>query len=349
MVNHPKNKGKTGPGGRGPELTPDEEQFKQQLGAELDLTARELSSQASTQSAQRELRLKSWEVANHLVQDFRPVPWIVWKLIRSVLGKPGRVGEILPVAFDAVDKLVYQAARDKTLGKALGDEASEAGNLPLTKVIGAIGGDVAVAVCFIHCCCRRVALRLHERVWKPILDDALLRARIGYHLGAAAPGFGAGRGMLAGFAGRLGLAIQISSGDLAKAQQALEALAKGIEISEVGLETYGCDPLQVSALSLTAAGCSRDAALGTASYSMGADTQLDRGSEEFKWFAAFSIVEMLRIGREKDITSEMWGALKVSGESKIELVQNTKSAQRRGSGWQWMTLPLLAGERSVRT
>ena len=324
--------------------SPEEEQFTQQLGMELDVTSRELSTRTTDAGASsRENKLQSWQVAGDLVGQFRPVPWIVWKLIRSALGKPGRIVAVNPINFEVVDKIVYQSLSDKVLGKEVVPSV-EIPNVPFPKAVEIVGPDVIAATCFIHCCCRRIASRVSEKVWRPIIDDALLRARFGYHAGEASSHFGAGRGMLAGFAGRLGLAVQISSADIAKTQHALEQLAKGVGMSEVGLSVYGCDPLQVSALSLTAAGCSRDAALGTAAYSV-ADESLDPESDQFKWFAAFSIVEHLRMGSDDAVLPEFWKALDLTEAPQERLRKHVKAAQRRGSGWQWMTWPLTRLKR----
>ena len=40
--------------------------------------------------------------------------------------------------------------------------------------------DVVAASSVIHAVCRRLGTRQFERIWRPILDDAILRARIGY-------------------------------------------------------------------------------------------------------------------------------------------------------------------------
>jgi len=276
----------------------------------------------------------SWEVAGNIVRNFRPVPWILWKVVRSVFGKSSQIGKPDSIVFDIVHPLVVQAARDKSLGGA-----EDAMSLSLEKAVQLTGTDTAAALCLMHGVCRRISSTLSERIWRPILDDALLRAQIGMFVGGNLERFGRGRGMLAGFSGRSGLAIQIASGDMNKAQRTLEGLAAGMAMRDVGMTIYGCDPLQVSAMTLAAAGVSSDAAIGTASYST-EGKNIPPSSTQFLWLSAFAIAERLRMGDVDRVENRYWDAFDLNQARRGELKQKVQQLQRKGHHWGWVINPL---------
>ncbi len=276
---------------------------------------------------------RSWQRARELVAEFRPVPMFIWRLSNFVLGKPGQVNKVSEGLVFGLRRLLFAAASDAILGS--GQKVNS-----VHKALESIQPDVIAAVSVIHAISRRLASRQFERIWRPILDDAILRAQIGFYVGRQKPSFGAGRGMLAGFAGRCGLAILISSGDLEQARKALEMLATGAEIRTVGLSLYGCDPLQISAMTLSAAGCGRDAAYGTVSYSSSlavtADTD-ESGANQRAWHAAFLITECIRTARLEKVSPEDWQALDFENQDDRKLVaEKSKAALRRGHGWNWL-------------
>ena len=253
-----------------------------------------------------------------------------------MFGKPGKTGTVEPIAFDLVRPLILNAAKDKTLIK---DGVTIA--TPVVKIEEATKGldlDVCAALCVVHGVCRRISVSLAERVWRPILEDALMRAQIGYHVGHHCPRFGRGRGMLAGFSGRCGLAVLIASGDLSKAQRALEGLASGMDIRKVGITVYGCDPLQVAAMTLSAAGCNIEAAFGVASFSSDGKDVAPK-SEEFLWLSAFAISEHLRMGSTEQIEERYWQALGFELADRAALKEKIKILQRKGPSWGWIIAP----------
>ena len=278
----------------------------------------------------------SWDVALKVVKKYRPVPWILWRLVHGVFGKTGALGSLDPITFDLVRPLILNAAQDKMLGAARKPDAPEiTAQSRLEDLIKILGTDVAAALCVIHGVCRRISTSLAERIWRPILDDALMRAQIGYVMGENAPHFGRGRGMLAGFSGRSGLSILIAAGDLESAQRALEGLAAGLELREVGLKVYGCDPLQVAAMTLSAAGCSIDAALGIAAYG----TQgrgLAPSSDKFRWLSAFAVAEALRMGELESVDERYWESLHFNQAGRDGLKEKIRQLQRKGPSWHWI-------------
>ncbi|MBX7138675.1 MAG: hypothetical protein K1X83_11895 [Oligoflexia bacterium] len=273
---------------------------------------------------------KAWEISRRVVEGFKPVPWFIWRLSNFVLGKSGQVAEASEGLVFGMRRLLFAAASDSLLGA--GEKVNDVRN-----ALKVVKPDVIAAVSVIHAVCRRLSSRPFERIWRPIVEDALLRARIGYYVGERSASFGAGRGMLAGFSGRSGLAILISSGELEQARQTLEMLATGALIRDVGYGVYRCDPLQVSAMTLSAAGCGRDAAFGTVSYASDDPWAVAANDEQLRWLAAFSLCEAIRMGQVKEIDPKYWELMGYSEvQSREHVIAEARKLVRRGHGWTWI-------------
>lgn len=305
-----------------------EDSFSEKLEATLRQTAQEVCHYTGLDAAEANV---SWEFARSVVQEFQPVPFFIWRMSNFVLGNSEEAHRLNEGLLFGMRRLVFAVASDPVMG-----DGQKVKNV--RKALELVSSDVIASASVIYAMNRRLQTCDFERIWRPILEDAILRARIGFEVGSKQQNFGAGRGMLAGFAGRIGLAILIAKGKLEQAQQALERLATGIPIKEVGMDIYGCDPLQVSAFALSAAGCGRDAALGTAGYSAGEmfGSEKAQGSQ-LSWFAAFTICEKVRIGRAEDIQDRFWQALGfLDDDARNTLVGNVKNMIRRGHGWNWL-------------
>ncbi|RMG39761.1 MAG: hypothetical protein D6719_12590 [Candidatus Dadabacteria bacterium] len=273
---------------------------------------------------------RSWQNARKVVEEFKPVPWFIWRLCNFVLGKPGKINQVSEGLVFGLRRLMFAAASDSVLGS--GEKVNNA-----RKALKILKPDTIAAVAVIHAICRRLSSRQFERIWRPILDDAILRARIGYMVAEKLEGFGSGRGMLAGFAGRCGLAITITSGDLDQARAALEMLATGTDIKEVGLAVYDCEPLQVSAMTLSAAGCGRDAAFGTVSYASEEPESVISNDEQKNWLIAFSVIEKVRMGLGEQVPDEYWTWLGFNSEAeRALLLDEARTITRRGHEWKWL-------------
>lgn len=279
---------------------------------------------------------RSWRIAASMVNRYRPVPQLVWPIVHAVYGRSGEIGEPDPLMFSTVSQLIIRASADRTLHP----DSLDAKSISLPEAIRTIGTDVAAAICLIHAICRRVSNTVSERVSRPILDDALLRAHIGFYVGRLSRSCGPGRGLIAGFAGRCGLAVQIAAGDTEQAGRALTGMASGQEMSEICNNVYGCDPLEVAALSFISGGCCRDIAFGISSYSKKGKEQL-LDSEQKKWLALFTVIEGSRMGQGAQLDGELWETLGYDAARKEELGALIVKAQRRGHGWQWITQPQL--------
>ncbi|MBX7145595.1 MAG: hypothetical protein K1X79_14180 [Oligoflexia bacterium] len=311
-----------------PDKTPEADSFT----VELEKTLKETESAVLRISeAADALQAQSWHKARGIVESFKPVPWFIWRLSNFVLGNPGPARKATEGLVFGLRRLLFAAASDPLLGT--GNKVNG-----VHQALEVLKPDVLAAVAVIHAICRRLSSQQHERIWRPILDDAMVRAQIGFYVGAENPYFGSGRGMLAGFAGRCGLAILIASGDLEQARRALELLATGAEIKQVGLQIYGCDPLQISAMTLSASGCGRDAAFGTVAYStLGKTRESTPNATQVGWQAAFTVAECVRTNRLDDISEELWQSLNFCDETqRTELQAKAKQILRRGHGWHWL-------------
>lgn len=322
----------------------------EQIGAELAANAAQ-SQSANMQNPDvqtnevKEGTQASWDRAVEIVQKIRPVPWPIWIITRSVFGFDNKLGDPHHVMFSRFDYMLSRALDDADICNASSeaDEAEReearkiANSIPVEYIVATLGSDVAAALCFVHAVSRKVGSKLPARIRNPIIDEALLRSQIGYHIGKGSPIFGAGRGMLAGFAARSGLAIQFAFGATADAEKALESLASGVDFHQVGLAVYGCDPLQVSAMALVAGGCGRDAAYGTAAYSV--TSQHVAAQTAYQWLAAFSVAESLRVGRGEQIQEAHWLSLGVMNYSRDEICEASKRLVRYGHTWQWLLNP----------
>jgi hypothetical protein len=307
-----------------PDATKDE--FHLELGRSLDETERHINHVVK----EKPDTLKTWRCAREVVEKFKPVPWFIWRISNYVFSRSGQINSVPEGMIMGLRRLLFAAASDLLLGSG-----KPVSNLKVATSL--LRSDVIAAVSVVHAVCRRLATKEFERIWRPIIDDALLRAQIGYYVGRRCEHFGAGRGMLAGFAGRAGLAILIASGDLQQARHALEELAAGRDIGEVGLELYGCDPLQVSALMLSASGCGKDAAFGVVTYVSKEPLESLANNEQRAWLAAFTVCEKIRLGQQVLVPSDYWQLLEYTEAGEREqLVELAKTFVREGTNWAWI-------------
>jgi len=307
----------------------EKEQFKAELDRTLQETERAIFDIKNIEFSDAELQ--SWTRAREIVGRFRPVPWFIWRISNYVLGKPGQINEVSEGLVFGLRRLLFAAASDPILGA--GRKVNS-----MRVALDVLPPDVVAAVSVLHAVSRRLVGFDFERIWRPILDDALLRARVGMIVGMRAPSFGPGRGMLAGFAGRGGLAILIATGTLDEARAALELLASGLTIKEVGITVYRCDPLQVSAMTLSASGCGRDAAFGTVNYSVaGTGVPELENQEQLRWLGAFTICEGIRVGNTALVPELYWSLFNFElPDGPPALAEEFKKIVRRGHAWQWM-------------
>lgn len=310
------------------EAVPAESNFHDQVVEEVDKTSEFFAQKEGSIFG---VQNYSWTVAAEVVKKIIPVPRLFWIIIHSVYGKSGEVRTVDPMTFSILENVILKAVEDKEL--VTGKQFS--GKLNLSKAVEALGSDVAASICFIYSLSRRVSNQLNERVYRAIMDDALLRARLGVMLGREASHVGVGKALLAGFAGRAGLAVQLASGTDEQAKIALSGLATGKDISKVCYDVYGCDSLQVAALSLVAGGFSKDIALGISAFSLPTE-ELSKGSEQYNWLALFSVLENLRLNKLDSIPEEYWSALKIDEVTRDYIAKSSQKIYRTGHKFNWI-------------
>jgi len=270
----------------------------------------------------------SLTIARAQITTFDPVPQPIWRMVNFAIGRSGKINTLAEGMVFGFKKLILNIAKDPTLGGG-------AGATTVRAALGAVSSDVIVATAVIHAVTRKLHAREFKTVWGPILDDAILRAHIGFHAGARSRQFGSGRGMLAGFSGRVGLAILIAMGTGEQAQTAITNLSSGKSISDVARDTYRCDPLHVSAMLLSAVGCGSDATIGIGSYA--AKDRLQLNEDQQGWLSALTITELARKGELPPEGSEDWEILGFKSLDDIEKFTLTATKiKRRGHGWSWL-------------
>ena len=273
-----------------------------------------------------------FERAQQIVLEFVPVPWFVWRLSNFVFGKagkPNKAGEGLTLG---LNKLILNAASDRVLGRS--------GEITKTRdALKILRSDVLAAASVIQSISRKLKTKNNEKIWAPLLDDAMIRAHIGFFVGQLNQEFSPGRGMLAGFAGRLGLIILLATGNQLDAEQAMLLLAEGRSIRAVGEKIYGIDPLQISALTLSVCGCGKDASFGTMAYARFDENKSDTdiSFEQQQWLAAYTITDAYRTSQQEKVPELLWHVLGFREESdKTDLEELVKILIRKGHGWDWM-------------
>jgi hypothetical protein len=307
----------------------DEIKFKENLRQTLEITQETLQA-AGIVPKKKEV---SFERAKSLVQEFEPVPWFIWRLSNFVFGKSGKPTKASEGLTLGLKKLLLAAASDRVLGKA--------GDITTTReAYKVLRSDVIAAASVIQAISRKLKTKNNEKLWQPILDDAIIRAHIGFFVGQLNSDFSPGRGMLAGFAGRIGLVVLLATGSQMDAEQAMRLLADGKTLREVGEKIYGIDPLQISALILSASGCGKDASFGTMSYanlSANETVNIESSFEQQQWLAAFAITEAVRTQCLETIRESLWSVLGFRTQSdKDDLEELVKILIRKGHGWDWM-------------
>lgn len=273
----------------------------------------------------------SYSCARELVHTFCPVPQIIWRICSYALGRPNQVNRLAEGTLFGLKRLALAIGSDATLGGGHGNLSS------VRQVVDAVPSDVIAASAVIHAICRKLQTKELRGAWEPVLNDALLRAHVGFFVGSVCDSFGPGRGMLVGFAGRIGLAILLASGTVEQAGLSLSGLAQGRQLDEITLEVYGTASLHVAGMVLLAAGCGRDALLGVGAYGMSRAHQRLMHPDSRRWLAGFSIVENLRSGSVESIPEDLWLHLEfVRQAERVEMQEVVKMLLQKGHGWEWM-------------
>jgi hypothetical protein len=271
---------------------------------------------------------RSWTRSKVLLKEFPPVCWTVWRLCKFVFGQ-NKGASVPPVGLlMGTDRVIGSLCLNDVLG--LGGPMESLG-----KAVSALDPSIIGATFVLHNICRRLSTKDLKNVWATMLDDALVRARIGLELARGNPDFSLGRGMLAGFSGRIGMVVLIASGNHQQASQCLQRLASGGLFKEVGMEVYGIDPNHVTAQILILAGLGQDPAVGTLAF--GNDKFKVLKEEQNLWRAAMVIIDASRMLQYEKIDEEDWARFDLApGNRREEFRRLVKGIIGKGHDWDFI-------------
>ncbi len=309
-----------------PESSADAEELKSQLEDSYQQTRQDLISVCGKVSEQETTSLN---LAAEIVTSFKPVPWFIWRLTNFVFS-PGAKRD-LPEGFVlGLRRLLFATASDELFGS--GEKVNS-----LKQSLQILSPEMVGSVSAIHAICRKLSSKGLERFWRPALDEALLRSRIGYLTGLHQTDFGGGRGFLAGFVGRVGLAILIASGDEERAQAMFEDLSLGNDLGEVGKQIYGCHPLHVGGMLLSAIGCGGNACFGLVAFLSATPLEIISNFEQRQWLASLTIIEAIRNGAIDQVAQDHWEVLNLDNrERRDHIVNVSRPYVRVDHGLHWL-------------
>jgi hypothetical protein len=274
---------------------------------------------------------RSWFAADKLVKEFNPISWSLWRLIGFIMSRGLHVNTVPASMLLGYLRFLKLVGVDPVLGTTveLKTNALAAQHLK---------SDIIASTLFIH----SIGCHLHPRplkkIWGGMMDDALLRARIGMELGKYTEEFSTGRCLIAGFAGRMGMIVLIAMGTHQQAARTLQALARGADIVQTGLEVYSTDPFHVVAHIILRGGLGIDAAIGLLAF--GNHAFVPSNDVQMKWRAVSRVIDVSRIGTYGRLTPEEWGHVNLlDPEKREDFKDQVKTVIRKGHGWMWMATP----------
>jgi len=304
--------------------------FKENIRQTLEITQENLRSAGVVPKE----RNTSFDAAKQIIQELEPIPWFVWRLSNYVLGKSGRPIKAGQGLVLGLNKLLLAAAADRVLGTADPIKTAREAHKVLRS-------DVIVAASIIQAVSKRLKTKNNELLWSPLLEEALTRAHVGFFVGQLNSDFSPGRGMLAGFASKVGFIILLASGGQHDAEKALGLVQEGQSMRAVCLKIYRTDPMQVSALLLSACGCGKDSSFGTMAYGsyQAAEIVTNNGTyEQQQWLAAYVLIEAAITKQLQGVDELYWKALSFGEQSdRDELAELVNIMLAKGHGWEWMS------------
>lgn len=305
--------------------------FSAQVALSLEATEQDIKDLAhSRQSFESDASLVR---AREIVNAFRPVPQIIWRLCNYTLGRPGHINTLTTGHAFGLKKLFMHVGADPIMG--LGRS-----NLNTSDVVYGVASDVIAAVAMMYAVSRRLQSMPFQKLWAPMLDEALLRANLGFCAGQMSERFGIGRSMLAGFAGRIGMVVLIATGDQNQAHEAVSALVTRADPQEIGRKVYGADPAHVAAMVLSASGCGRDAILGLGAFGLSKRAQAALDPFSALWLASTIIIENVLNSNAFLIEEGVWLTLGFDEPAeREELSAIAKTLKRSGHSWHWLARP----------
>ena len=309
-----------------PESSSDAEELNTRINDSLEQSRQDLIAVCGKVS---EKETASWQLASEIVTNFKSVPWFIWRLTNFVFATG--VKRDLPEGFVlGLRRLLFATASDELFGS--GEKVNS-----LKESLKILSPEMVASVSAAHALCRKLSSMGLERFWRPALDEALLRSRIGYLTGLNQADFGGGRGMLTGFVSQVGLAILIASADEERAQAVFEDVSVGLDVGEVCRQLYGCHPLHVGGMLLSALGCGGNACFGLVAALSSTPLEIVSNFEQRQWLASLTIIEAIRKGVVDDVKQEHWEALSLdSRECRDHIIKVSRPYIRIDHGLHWL-------------
>jgi len=278
---------------------------------------------------------ESWAKAKSIVENLKPIPWFIWRLSNQVFGRDSNSVTLLDSSVMGLRRLLFAAASSDVFGKDGKVNSVKEALLTLRP-------DVVAAVSLVHSTTRKMQSQPLDMMWRPLLDEALIRARVGFELGRNATSFGGGRGLLAGFASSIGMPMLISAGTLEQSSQIMEALSQQNSAQQNSTQqnnknpdekTYGTSSLQVGAMYLAGCGISNEGAKAFIEFANMKHTNLVPNN---LWASCAYIIQNIRNKKEATLSEESLNAFGLDQEGLQNLVKLTKKLSREGHGMGWI-------------
>ena len=272
---------------------------------------------------------RSWNKAQDVIKDVAPVSWSIWRMASYVIGSGLKINPILDGMLLGYSSFINTLTENHTFAGDIFDEETE--ESPSRRV----RSDLVIACLILHSTIRRLNGYPLKRIWMTFIEEALNRARVGYLVGERGSQFGAGRGIIAGFACQIGLVILLATGDESQASRSLKGISEGRKLNTIGLDVFGIEPSHLGAQLLLQAGLGVDAALGVLSYD--SEFFLANGENQENWSGAVSVIEAGRSGtfnRVKIKHQKLFGLESI--ESKEEFIRQAQSVSRTGHQMDWL-------------
>lgn len=270
-------------------------------------------------------RSESWTKARQVTEDLKPVPWFIWRLCNQILGREGHQSVLLDSSVMGLRRLLFAAASSSVFGRDTKVNSVRDALLTLKP-------DVVAAVAVVHATTRKLQSKPLDMLWRPLLDQALLRARLGFEIGKRNETFGGGRGFLSGFASSIGLPILMSAGTLEQATELMEAFSqdKAESADEI---VYGTSSLQVGAMFLSSCGVSSEAANGFIEF---ANNHTTESAPTHIWASCAYLVQMIQQKKSHLAQKETLAEFNLDEASLQALLKLFKQLSREGHGIGWI-------------
>ena len=263
----------------------------------------------------------------------QPVINPIQRICQTTIGHPERINKLLEGAIIPLRRVVIACGQDSFLAEGIARD----GNPPSARqVLETLPSDVIAASLVLYSVDRRLRGRLIESVGEAFLNEALVRAAMGFVVGDGLDRFGRGRSMLAGFSSRAGLAMIVSEGTEAQAAELINQIEVSDSLQRACVSVYEVDPLHVGALVLLAAGCGMTAYSGILGCST-SHSAPPSGDAEILWWAVHLLIDQVATKSFEEIPEIVWETLGFTDLPERQDIYNVMhGVSAREYRWSWL-------------